>query len=169
MKTRSALNALKDGFSLLAALALTLGLLESGCAPSGKPSAGVAADHLAQAEKLARAGRPRGAAELLEKFSSSRAAGNPGGMFAKIAEYYLVSGANRGALRWAGEALAVDPRDPAALYVKGEACRRLAEPAKAGELLREVLRISPAHPQACLSLARLKFRVSTPTEALPFF
>ncbi|MFP6737120.1 MAG: tetratricopeptide repeat protein, partial [Planctomycetota bacterium] len=154
---------------LLPALVLALGLLESGCAPSGKPPATVVEDHLAEAEKLARAGRPRGAAELLEKFSSNPVAGNLGGLPAKIGGYYLASGANRRALRWSEEALARDPRDPAALYVKGEACRRLSEPGKAGEFLQEVLRISPAHPQASLSLARLKFRVSAPAEALPFF
>ncbi|SVD98287.1 uncharacterized protein METZ01_LOCUS451141, partial [marine metagenome] len=60
-------------------MVLAVGLLDSGCAPSGKPSAAVVAEHLAQAEKLARAGRPRGAAELLEELSSNPVAGNTGG------------------------------------------------------------------------------------------
>ncbi len=169
MKIRPAVDARKGCGHLLPAMVLAVGLLDSGCAPSGKPSAAVVAEHLAQAEKLARAGRPRGAAELLEELSSNPVAGNTGGLPAKIGGYYLASGASRSALRWSEEALALDSRDPAALYVKGEACRRLSEPAKAAEFLQEVLRVSPAHPQASLSLARLKFRVSAPAESIPFF
>lgn len=154
---------------LLQAMMLALGILESGCRPSSEPSATVVAGQLAQAEKLARAGRPRGAAELLEKLSRNPSVESTGGFSAKIAGYYLSSGANHSALRWSEEALALAPRDPAALYVKGEACRRLAELGRARELLQEVLRLFPAHPHASLSLARLKFRAAAPADALPLF
>ena len=154
---------------LLSVGVLLLGMLESGCRPAGKPPLAVPVEELAEAEKLARSGRPRGAAELLEKLTRDSAGGKSGELSAKIAGYYLASGASRSALRWSEKALALAPRDPGALYVKAEACRRLREMEKADQLLQEVLRISPGHPQASLSMARLKFRVSAPADALPFF
>ena len=51
---------------LLSVGVLLLGMLESGCRPAGKPPLAVPVEELAEAEKLARSGRPRGAAELLE-------------------------------------------------------------------------------------------------------
>ena len=169
MKKKPTAKKLNASRAFLPALVLVLGLLDGGCGPPGEPSSAVVAGRLAQAEKLARAGRPQGAARLLEELSRNPAVEGTGGFSAKIAGYYLSSGANHSALRWSEEALALAPQDPAALYVKGEACRRLAEPGRARELLQEVLRLSPAHPHASLSLARLKFRAAAPAEALPLF
>ena len=169
VKKKPTVKKVKAPWVLLPAMVLALGMPGSGCRPSGKPPGTVVAGHFAQAEKLARAGRPRGAAKLLEKISRNPAVEGTGGLSAKIAGYYLASGANHSALRWSEEALALAPGDTAALSVKGEACRRLAELGMASEILQEVLRVSPAHPQASLSLARLKFRASAPAEALPLF
>lgn len=157
------------GLSRLILLTLAAGLLPGGCSPAGKAPAPALAEHLAQADRLARAGRPRGAAELLEKVRRSSAEGGAQGLPGKIAGYYLASGSNQGALRWAEAALAAPPRDLDALYVKGEASRRLADLETARGALGEVLRISPGHLHANLSMARLKFRASAPAEALSYF
>ena len=169
VKRKTTDQKVKAAGLLLSVGVLLLGMLESGCRPAGKPPLAVPVEELAEAEKLARSGRPRGAAELLEKLTRDPAGGKSGELSAKIAGYYLASGASRSALRWSEKALALAPRDPGALYVKAEACRRLREMEKADKLLQEVLRISPGHPQASLSMARLKFRVSAPADALPFF
>ena len=145
-------------------------LLLCACTPAGPPGKGKGlAALLEEADRLARAGQPRGAADLLEEARGSgslRASAVLGG---KIAEYYLVCGSNQGALRLCDELLSAGPGNPDLLYVKGEAQRRLVNLAAAREVLSEALRLSPGHPRASLAMARLKFRTAAPVDALPLF
>ncbi len=153
-----------------AAGAVALAFVFGGCSPAEPPgSAKSPAGLLAEAARLERAGRPRGAAELLEKGIGDTGAPGALEVNGKIAEYYLASGSSQAALRFCEKVLSANSRNPDALWIKGEARRRLVELDGAREALSEALRLAPGHPRASLSLARLKFRADDPVDSLPLF
>ena len=91
------------------AATLVLAITFCGCSPGGD-SAGrkERVRFLEEANRLARAGRPRGAAELLERsLEGARFPSSPA-VYGRIAEYYLASGSNQAALRFCAKALSVD-------------------------------------------------------------
>ena len=152
------------------AATLVLAITFCGCSP-GEDSAGrkERVRFLEEANRLARAGRPRGAAELLERsLEGARFSPSPA-VYGRIAEYYLASGSNQAALRFCSKALSADGRNPAALAVRGEAHRRLVNLDDARSALGEAIKLAPGHPRASLSLARLEFRAGKPLGALPLF
>ena len=143
--------------------ALMVAITFCGCSPGGGSREAEAFD---QAARLALAGRPRAAAELLERGAGdARAPGVAG----KIAEYYLASGSSQSALRSCEKAIAAGHRTAGLLSIQGEAYRRLVDLAAARKALNEALRLEPGHPRASLSLARLKFRADKPGDSLPLF
>jgi tetratricopeptide (TPR) repeat protein len=151
-------------------IAVALALVFCGCSPGGG-SAGPKepARFFEEADRLARAGRPRGAAELLERsLEGARFSPSPA-VHGRIAEYYLASGSNQAALRFCEKALSADGRNPAALAIRGEAHRRLVNLDDARSALYEAIELAPGHPRASLSLARLEFRAGKPLGALSLF
>ena len=153
-----------------AAAALVLAITFCGCSPGGDTAGRKErVRFLEEASRLARAGRPRGAAELLERsLEAARFSPSPD-VYGRIAEYYLASGSNQAALRFCSKALSADGRNPAALAIRGEAHRRLVNLDDARSALREAIKLAPGHPRASLSLARLEFRAGKPLGALPLF
>lgn len=152
------------------AAALVLAIIFCGCSPGGDSSGRKErVRFLEEANRLARAGRPRGAAELLERsLEGARFPSSPA-VYGRIAEYYLASGSNQAALRFCAKALSADGRNPAALAIRGEAHRRLVNLDDARSALCEAIKLAPGHPRASLSLARLEFRAGKPLGALPLF
>ena len=152
------------------AATLVLAITFCGCSPGGDSSGRKErVRFLEEANRLARAGRPRGAAELLERsLEGARFPSSPA-VYGRIAEYYLASGSNQAALRFCAKALSVDGRNPAALAVRGEAHRRLVNLDDARSALNDAIRLAPGHPRASLSLARLEFRAGKPLGSLPLF
>lgn len=152
-------------------LFIALAFVFYGCSPSPGPPAGEKglAGLCEEAERLAHAGRPRGAAELLEKGLGDDPDRGAAGLYGKIAGYYLTSGSNQAALRYCAQALSGEERNPDVLAVKGEAQRRLVDLDGSRETLSEALRLAPGHPRASLSMARLKFRVEKPGDSLALF
>ncbi|HTP51736.1 MAG TPA: tetratricopeptide repeat protein [Anaeromyxobacteraceae bacterium] len=102
--------------------------------------------------------------------AATYAARQGGGPWAAVVQgrLALLAGNPNGALEPLGEALAVDPKLPAALAVQGDAFRRTQNYEAARQAYLQALEGSPSHPRATYGLAKLALSgKAKPDEAIP--
>jgi len=145
-------------------------MVAAGCGEGSPSSRGseTMSTLLPRAESLAGRGLFHEAADVIATQVDSLSSKEKGEAFAAMARFYHGAKAHKLALEAAGRAVEAGVERPEVLYHVADARRQLRLPG-AEEALEKLVAAAPDFHPAQLALARMRFRSSDPSSALPFF